>query len=152
MPWRTYRRTDARRYITHMRHILGRRGSFLMLFGLVWIMQGIGALTAPDSDTYVLLADGNTWRGVAWITTGAIAITYSNRPQGQDAPGFLSLYLMAAFRVIAYGYGLFLWVVPGGHPGDPRGAIGMLGWTTIIIAILIIAGWREEDEATERAA
>lgn len=148
MPWRRYTRADPRRYYVHVRTFLGRRGSFLVLFGVVWIAQGVAAFTTPESATYALLADGGQWRGLVWVATGAIALIYATRPQGEDAIGFLSLYLMAAYRAVAYGAGLVLWALPGGKEGDPRGAIGLLSWGALIIAILIVAGWRESPEET----
>ena len=152
MPWRHYSRTDPRRYGTWLRVRLGRRGSFLALLGVVWVLQGVAALTAPESSSYILLAAGEEWRGVAWITTGALAIAYAGRPQGEDAPGFLALYVMAAYRVAAYGLGLLLWLIPGGEPGNARGSIGVLAWAVVIIAILIVAGWRENEEDVRRSA
>lgn len=143
MPWRRYRPTDPRRYYVHVRTFLGRRGTFLALLGAVWVAQGVAAIATPGSSSYMLLNNGGEWRAMAWVATGAIAIIYATRSQGEDAPGFLALYLMAAYRAVAYGLGLFLWALPGGQEGDPRGAIGLLSWLVVIVAILVVAGWEE---------
>lgn len=148
MPWRRYKPIDPRHHYIRARAHLGRRGFFLVLLGIIWIAQGVAAITAPGSTSYLLLAHGWGLRAAVWIITGAVAIWYSTRPQGEDALGFLALYLMAAYRAVAYGVGFLMWALPNGQDGDPRGVIGLLSWGVVIVAILIVAGWRESPEET----
>jgi len=146
MPWTRYKRADPRRHITHLKTVLGRRGTVLALLGVVWVFMGISVLVAPESPTYLLLTVASLPRGILWIVTGVVAIMCASAPQGRDAIGFLSLYLMAWYKVLAYALGAYFWVITGGEDGDLRGTIGAAAWLTILLLILIVSGWRETDE------
>lgn len=142
-----------RRLIRRIRLIgphLGRRGIILATLGVVWIITGLATLIAPDpSAAYPLLSTMHPLRGSLWIITGVAAIVYAHRPQGKDAAGWVALYVMAAYRVIAYGHGLLLWVL-----GDPdatfRAIFGVASWCALIVVIRVCSGWPEHhgDPAT----
>lgn len=149
-PYRRYHLLDPRRYYLRATAGLGRRGTVLALLGIVWIAQGLTALLAPSSPTYYLLANFDPVRAAVWIGTGLVAIAYASRTQGDDAPGFLALYVMAAFRVVAYSVGFVAWIIPGGSDGNPRGVVGIFSWFVILLAIVIIAGWREPSRTARR--
>ncbi|MEO5745787.1 MAG: hypothetical protein ABIQ53_14520, partial [Terracoccus sp.] len=106
---------------------------------------GVSALITPPSPTYFLLAHWAGARACVWIVTGLIAIAYARRRQGADAPGFLALYLMAAYRVAAYSLGFIHWLLPG-DGGDARGIVGVFAWTTVVILIIAISGWAEPND------
>lgn len=116
---------------------LGRRGAVLIILGVLWILVGANVL-AVDYDPPLALAAAPPIQSALWIGTGFVACAFSWRPQGQDAPGFLALYVMVGYRCISYA---FEW-------GSGRGSavIGLLVWIVIAALILIIAGWREADD------
>lgn len=143
MPYRQIPRWHPRRYVVHAETVLGRRGTVLALLGGLWLLVGASCLAIPPSGDYWLLSGPGWPRAIGWIITGAVAIWYANRPQGQDAIGFLALYLMAAFRVAAYGLSFIMWVAPGGYPGTARGLVGATTWIAVILLIVVVAGWRE---------
>lgn len=125
---------------------LGRRGTILALLGVAWILQGISTFFNEPSPSYPLLNEYPIIRGSAWILTGLVSIWYAKKPQGHDIAGFVSLYLMAAYRIIAYGVSFVLWLLPGGFEGNPRGIVGIFSWATIIILLIAVSGWSENDQ------
>lgn len=144
-PYRRYHRYDPRRYVLQANIVLGKRGTVLALLGMIWIAQGVSALVTPPSADHLLL---NVWswpRAAAWVATGIVALWCSRKPQGKDALGFLALYVMAAYRVLAYLVSFAIWLVPDDHGGSPRAVVGVMSWVTIIIFIVILAGWDEPD-------
>lgn len=151
-PYRQYHVLDPRRHYLRSTAGLGRRGTVLALLGIVWIAQGLTVLLAPSSPTYYLLANFEPARAIGWIATGVVAVAYAARPQGDDAPGFLSLYVMAAYRVVAYSAGFVAWMIPGGVDGNPRGIVGIFSWFVILLAIVVIAGWHEPSRRRSKDA
>lgn len=149
-PYRKYHVLDPRHHYVHATSRLGRRGTVLTLLGIVWVLQGTTVLLAPSSPTYYLLANFEVIRALGWMVTGVIAVAYAARPQGDDAPGFLALYIMAAYRVAAYAVGFVAWLIPGGLDGNPRGVVGIFSWLVILLAIVIIAGWHEPTRRPRR--
>jgi len=142
-PYRQYHALDPRHHYLRATTQLGRRGTVLALLGIVWIAQGLTVLLAPSSPTYYLLANFELARAIGWIVTGVVAVAYAARLQGDDAPGFLALYVMAAFRVVAYSTEFVAWMIPGGAVGNPRGIVGVFSWLVILLAIVVMAGWHE---------
>ena len=145
-----------RRIIRRIRLIgphLGRRGMILATLGTFWVITGLATWVAPDpSAAYPLLATAHTLRATVWVATGIIAIIYARRPQGRDAAGWLALYFMAAWRVIAYGHGFLLWCV-GAEGASFRAIFGIASWASLIVVIRVCSGWPEhpEDQATTGA-
>ena len=149
-PHRRYRRYDARRYILQLKCRLGRRGTVLACLGVLWVCTGIATLTAPGSEDYPLLTDVGPWediRGAVWIATGCIAIVCAGRRQGDDWPGWVALYVMVAYRLLAYLHGYGLWLLSDG--GTSRGIIGALAWATALVPIAVCAGWEEPPTRTD---
>ena len=145
MPYRQYSKANPARYYTRLMLALGRRGAVLFFLGVTWVFQGISTYFNEPSPSYALL-DGNEFlRGTAWVITGLGAMLYAKRPQGFDVWGFISLYIMAAYQIIAYGLGFVLWIVPGGYDGNPRGIVGVFSWASILILLIAVAGWKENE-------
>jgi hypothetical protein len=96
--------------------MLGRRGAFLLAFGMVWGLIGYGQISAPPPDQrgLHLLLDRvplEVW-GWLWITAGVVAIVSAFLPQGSDRFGFLALSLI----VTAVGHLLPRRLVAGRFP------------------------------------
>ena len=139
-------RRITRHVKAYTRRHLGRRGTILAALGTLWIVTGAVTLVAPDpAAAYPLLAYVTPLRGVVWIVTGAVAVVYAHARQGHDAPGWGALYLMAGYRVIAYGHGLILHIL--GHPdGTLRSAFGLASWVALLVVIRVCSGWREHHD------
>lgn len=121
------------RLLGSLRH-LGRRGAVLSILGVMWVLVGVNIL-AVDYRPALALSGSPIAQSALWIGTGFVACAFAWRPQGQDAAGFLALYVMVGYRCVSYA---FEW-------GSGRGSavIGLLVWLAIAALILIIAGWRE---------
>lgn len=144
MPYHRYKVYDPRYHYGRATYELGRRGAILGLLGVTWVLQGFSAILQTEPSVYTLLDGHDYIRGTVWLVTGAIAMYYARKPQGYDVPGFIALYIMASFRIIAYGFDFTLWLVPGGFDGNPRGIVGIFSWFTIITLLLVASGWKEE--------
>lgn len=141
MPHRRLAR-HTRRYLRS----LGRRGIILATLGTLWALTGAITLVAPDpSAAYPLLSAAHRVRAAAWIITGVTAIWYAHRRQGADAPGWAALYLMASYRVIAYGHGLILVALDHPH-ATIRAAFGLGSWLALLVVIRVCSGWREHHD------
>lgn len=149
-PYRRYRRYDARRYAVQLQHRLGRRGTILLLLGVIWIATGIQDAIGPPSDDYALLSDRlpivgkpllTELRAATWVTTGAAAMVFAWRRH--DAWGWVALYVMTSYRLIAYGLDATGWWSDA--PSNGRGWVGVLIWLSILIVLAVCSGWPETD-------
>ena len=114
---------------------LGRRGAVLTILGGIWTLIGVNVLAVGYDPTPALLSVTPSLRGALWVATGIAAALFAWRPQGQDAPGFLALYVMVAYRCVAYIVDI--------ATGRTTAAVGLLAWLGIAALILIVSGWRE---------
>lgn len=146
MPHRRYSRINPARYYSRLTLFLGRRGAILFFLGVTWVFFGIATYFNEPSPSYALLNGNEFLRGTAWVITGVVSMFYARRPQGFDVWGFISLYIMAAYRIIAYGFDFVLWSMPGGGDGNPRGILGVFSWATILILLITVAGWKEHEQ------
>lgn len=125
------------RLLGSFRH-LGRRGAVLSILGVLWVLVGVNIL-ATDYRPSLALTAAPSYQSALWVGTGFVACAFAWRPQGQDAPGFLALYVMVGYRCISYA---FEW-----GSGKSTAVIGLLVWLAVAALILIIAGWREANGA-----
>lgn len=119
---------------------LGRRGAFLLSFGMVWALIGYGQVTAPPPDQrgLKLLVDRvplEVW-GWLWLTAGLVAIVSAFLPQGVDRFGFVALAMIVLPWVISY---LYAWL----EGTFPRGWIAAALYGGLAIGIMVVAGWGE---------
>lgn len=128
------------RAVRRLKRRLGRRGTILTCYGLVWILYGFGQLITPQPDQRGLklalsLVPLEGW-GWAWIVAGAIALACAWAPPGRDAVGFVSLVLIVMPWTATY---LAAWLL-----GDyPRGWVAAAIWTALVVPVLVVAGWPE---------
>lgn len=129
-----------RRAVRRLRRQLGRRGTILSCYGIVWILYGFGQLVTPQPDQrglqYALyVAPLEVWAWL-WIVVGVIAMTCAWAPPGRDAAGFIALVLIVVPWMVTY---LAAWMA-----GDlPRGWVAAAIWMLICIPIMVVAGWPE---------
>ncbi|SJN26865.1 hypothetical protein FM125_06420 [Micrococcus lylae] len=125
---------------------LGRRGIILATLGTLWAITGALTIVAPDpAAAYPLLSAGHGVRAAGWVATGAVAVVCAHLGQCRDAPGWAALYVMAAYRALAYGHGLLL-VALGDPHATIRSAFGLASWLALLIVIRVCSGWREHHD------
>lgn len=123
---------------------LGRRGAFLLIGGIVWVLEAVLTYRHHEpTPGFWLLSHGWQFQCAAWAITGSIAIWSAFRRQGADATGWVALYAMGAFAAIAIADGA-IEIALHGSLSDLfdvllEGGInyGILGW------IIVASGWRE---------
>ena len=129
-----------RRAARRLGRALGRRGAFLLSFGMVWGLIGYGQLVSPQPDQRGLKLLLNrvpleVW-GWLWITAGAVAILSAFLRQGSDRFGFFALSLMVTPWIVSY-------LVAWGQGAFPRGWIASALYGGLAIGIMVVAGWGE---------
>lgn len=128
---------------------LGRRGSVLLILGIIWIIQGVGALIAPpiydpSSSALLYLLIPGPVRFTMWASTGIAAIVYAwRKPPKADGIGYAALVVMPIERAFSFAWAWFVSIV--GDPGEglDRGWISAFAWWSIVVFIATIAGWPE---------
>jgi hypothetical protein len=131
----------------------GRRGAWLLMFGGLWIVFGLGQLLEPTpARSWVLYEHLPVIvEAVAWWITGAVAVGVGLRGHARpDALGHVALYLMPAIRVLSFtlswliyavsstGAALGLWHT---HMGWSGGWYAALVWSLISVMLRLIADW-----------
>ncbi|MFM9566106.1 hypothetical protein [Streptomyces turgidiscabies] len=76
-----------------LRALLGRRGTWLLLWGCGWICWGYGTVAEPQTDQrglrlLIAIAPLHCWAWV-WIGTGIITLAFSVLRTPRDWPGFI---------------------------------------------------------------
>lgn len=120
----------------------GRRGYFLLLFGIGWTVVGWSGLNygASEASTRILesllrIAPFETWSHL-WLISGVLAITASFfREPGDDIFGFISLIV----PVFLWTFSAFLSYVNGLE----RGLLAAIVYAVLAVSIYIISGWPE---------
>lgn len=128
------------RLLRRLRRQLGRRGTILTCYGIVWLLIGWGQLVQPQPDQRGLRlllswAPLQAWAW-CWIVAGLIALVCAWVPPGRDAAGFVSLVLIVVPWMASY---LVSWIL-GGYP---RGWAAAAVWAAITVPIMVVLGWPE---------
>ncbi|WP_406418463.1 hypothetical protein [Streptomyces sp. NBC_01614] len=129
-----------RRVARRLGRALGRRGAFLLSFGMVWGLIGYGQLVSPQPDQRGLKLLLNrvpleVW-GWLWIAAGLVAVVSAFLPQGSDRFGYAALYLMVTPWIVSY---LVAWA----QGNFPRGWVASALYGGLAIGIMVVAGWGE---------
>lgn len=139
MIYRKHSRLSPLRYWLQLGQRVGRRGFVLILLGTIWVFTGLSALTGPEPQNVPMLAEFDALRSLAWISTGILGIYAAF--QARDRLGFIALYIMAAYRFLAYVFSFISWAA--GWGGNGRGLAAASMWLVIILLLILIAGWDE---------
>lgn len=130
------------------RYRIGRRGAFLTLFGVAYLMIGQALVTSTTTPIVrhvfrfalsILPLPG--W-GVAWLVCGTVAIVDGLWPHGRDMIGFAAAVLAPVAWSIVY---LAAWLqldAPGAPVGRNLWESALL-YAVIAAAVLIVAGMPE---------
>lgn len=138
--------SELRRVV--MRH-LGRRGLFLLAWGVLFIVYGIGLYFYPLPETKLVAAIWHNaiprdLRAALWIATGAVAAWSAfRRGPGHDTYGFVALTLMPVVRMSSYGYAWAVSVFTA--YGAPRGWVSATFYAVFVTTVILVAGWHEHN-------
>lgn len=137
-------RAAARR----LRKRLGRRGTILLLKGLMALLYGYGQLIQPLPDKrglHLLLhwIPFHVW-AIAWMCAGATALICAWLGQRRDWPGFMAVWLISVPWALAY---LVSWWPLG---DNPRGWITACIFGAFGLVCLTVVGWPEPPRASTK--
>lgn len=120
---------------------LGRRGSMLLLLGIVHMLIGFGVWIRPSSDVQGSFLNfmPDTVQAVGWILGGAIGVIWAFRRH--DSAGWLALYVMPVLRFFSYMGAWFVWLVTGS--GTASAWYVAVLHVPLVLMVLICSGWRE---------
>lgn len=140
-----------------MRRRLGRRGGFLLAWGILFALYGIGLFVQPLPNsphaTFLLheMAPSPV-RAVLWLLTGLVAIRYAfAHSPARDIPGFAALGVMPTIRMASYGVAWVAHLVLGGSYGDSRGWVSAIFYAVFVTTVVLVAGWAERSSVRPTA-
>jgi hypothetical protein len=125
---------------------LGRRGLFLLCFGVTWLVIGLSVILVPTTITnqslFYEMFPGWLRLGL-WAVPGlvAMAAAFFRRP-GQDVLGFSFLIIPAAVRGVSFLAGWIVYLADVA-PGSPFGWAGFVVYAALVVAIAVVASWPE---------
>jgi hypothetical protein len=117
----------------------GRRGSFLILFGLIYVAVGLSYIYAPnDSPVRQSMAwlphlTDLTFCGGVWATAGLIAGVHAFLPIPKDRFGYMALAATAIAWTVAY-------MVSWGLGYADRGWVSAVVFAALGAATLVVSG------------
>ncbi|UVF61147.1 membrane protein [Arthrobacter phage Aoka] len=128
--------------------INGRRGAFQLVFGLVYLIVGMGYFMTPGTtlrDRYF------SWLGpvpldafaALWVAAGAIAIVSAFLPRPRDAAGFMAL-------VFAPGIWFGLFVIAAAVTGSAAAIVQAALYAVFSVAPLIVSGMQGPEDRDHR--
>lgn len=130
---------------------LGRRGTALLLFAVIFTIYGIALAGAdPSRPGLGKVADVIPMKALAicWLVTGVVgAICAVLRKTGI---GFGTLMFMPLAWTASYGFTYFSWLITGA--GYQLAWAGILVWGLIVGLLALIAGWPEPSVGVSREA
>lgn len=132
----------------------GRRGVFLMMFGLVYVVFGgsVLSIAMPRFAAVAMLGsflDSSAW-GVMWVVGGVVAMVngfYRYRSHA-DAPGFTALLVPPVVWSIFYATSAVSYVATGGVFGRITSISGVAVWALVWLVVTLVSGWPDADSAT----
>lgn len=130
-----------------LRDRVGRRGGYLLIKSVVYLIHGWVYLTIPATPPLraalrmpLEVAPLAVW-GAVWLAAGlAAAAAAFARDPGHDRWGFLALIAVGSFWAVSY-----LWASIGGWSvtAFARGLLGAAFYAAIAGVVIVVAGWPE---------
>jgi hypothetical protein len=126
---------------------IGRRGTVLLLLGVIWILTGLDVLIRPEPSAEELaqllhLRWPAEIRSAGWILTGMLAVAIGVRPPRRgDQMGWLALYVMPAERAFSFIWSWLDYYLPLGNVGSQSAVGGALVYLAILGIILTCSKW-----------
>lgn len=123
---------------------LGYRGSILLLFGIVWLVVGLGTYTAPKVEGLIISDIPPLVKATGWVLTGVYAVGVGLVSRWRDdSTGFVALYVMPAVWTFLY---LVSWFDSWNGGGYARGWVSAVVYFAVMGVVMICAGWPEPIE------
>lgn len=136
-----------RLWMKHPPSHLGRRGTVLLILGVIWFFIGLSTITDPYAgvgrNQGLFHETLPSWlRATLWMGTALLALSSAWRAAGRrDDWGYMGLILMPIERAASYTWAWLIHLTGGN--GDPSGWLGAVVWATIAILVYTISGWPE---------
>lgn len=135
----------------------GRRGGVLTLFGIVWMLIGVGVIAVrtdrfsrPGPGGPLQFAD-HWWTGLFWVVGGLIALANGllrRRFSNEDAPGYAALIVPPTLWMFLYAWSFVTWAVTtASHDevfGRASAIIGLFVFGILVAVVRIIAKWPDD--------
>lgn len=143
----SYKVDSSKKYNVIVVRRLGRRGTAVLLVGILWIL--IGTLVYVDKrpinpgDAILYESIPLIYRAALWYTTGLLAILTISKPRWVGI-GFGLLSIMPAERLLSFCNSLIQYVIPGPPLGTLRSFIGGGIWIVALLFLVLIAGWDDD--------
>ena len=138
----------------------GRRGGFLVLFGLAWTLCGVSFALVPverfsavNHAGPLVFMDSRPWPGLLWIVCGLIALVNGlarRRINNEDAFGYAALVVPTVLWTLCYAWSFGSWVLwkafDGTPPpfGRPTGGLGAVIYAALAVSVLTVANWKDD--------
>lgn len=124
---------------------LGRRGTVLAVFSLIYLFIGLKAILDPSTDDgrFMIYAHLPIWaRAVLWIVPAALAFGAAlQKEKHNDAFGFSALTIPTTVVLVSYAVSWVGFLL--GVTTWPNGWVSALQWALILILLLVTSGWTE---------
>ena len=133
---------------------LGTRGMVLLVIGGLLISWGISVWSEylwDDPDRAV------PYQGLPievrvsmWVATGVASIIAGLGPKRWQRKGFAAAVIMPTERAVSHMWSWFMWVIPGGPPGDGFGWATSIHWALLVLLFWIASQWDEDIPLREK--
>jgi hypothetical protein len=117
----------------------GRRGAFLLSFGVIYVAIGLNYIIVdPGSAVRAAMAWMPAWStiqvcGLAWCAAGLVAMVSAFARMPRDRFGFIALAAWSTAWAIA-------WAIAAALGYAPRGYVGALVFATLTVAPMAVSG------------
>lgn len=132
----------------------GRRGVFLMMFGIMYVCVGASALAVPSARFHAIplmgpFLDHRLW-GLMWVAAGLVAFAngFLRKRSHGDEVGFMALLGPPGVWSIFYATSAVCYVATGGEFGRLNSISGLLVWGLVWTVVTLISGWPDADSST----
>jgi hypothetical protein len=148
------RSSTARRAARAIAAHVGRRGTFLAAFGVIYLVYGVAQWARETSPFAALgpaaeLLTRPPWAAL-WLVCGFLACVCAGarrrrgvvRPR-VDALGYNALLLPPTLWVLGYALSAVLYLATGAQVGTDRAWAALVIWLSVVVAVLVVSGWPE---------
>jgi FtsH-binding integral membrane protein len=137
----------------------GRRGVFLLMFGIIYVVVGVATLTVSNGRRFTQIGPiigpflDAPWWGIMWVAAGlAAAAVGAGRARGwRDDRGFGALLIPPAVWTIFYLASVAVAIATNGDFGAIRSLSGAAVWSLSLTVVLLISGWPETTPVADPA-
>lgn len=142
---------------------IGRRGLFLIFYGLIWLLYGLAFLLIPFNSRFTR-DDGNkavynvvlaffdkSWVGWMWVVCGISAVIFGLLRSrisllSWDHYGFNMILTPPICWAFIFVWSAAVAIFTHGSLGSPTAPVGALIWGLLTGSILIVSGWPDPSD------